>query len=237
MRSRPAAPCPAIWSRSKSSMIQSFRTRGRGGSGCGRAAGSGGPARTRPSRRRAANRPNSRRPGTSAPSNVRSYSAVSRSSSARSASTSLCGDAHAPIWLPRGRDAKYASLSSSADALDRAAEADLPMEVEPGEHGRRRRGGRRAGGSSCSAGWCRRRSIGRRRHERARPWRPDGRRAPTVATVIAFGSVTPAALASAYQRCHWASGSSATSATSSPAVSYCTRRDASSDLTASLTAR
>ena len=32
--------------------------------------------------------------------------ATSRSSSARSAITSLCGDAHAPSWLPRGRDAK-----------------------------------------------------------------------------------------------------------------------------------
>ncbi len=27
--------------------------------------------------------------------------------------TSLCGDAHAPSWLPRGREAKYASLSAS----------------------------------------------------------------------------------------------------------------------------
>ena len=52
----------------------------------------------------------------------------------RSAITSLCGDAHAPSWLPRGREAKYASLSSTATRSTRARDADLAVQVEPGEH-------------------------------------------------------------------------------------------------------
>ena len=45
--------------------------------------------------------------------------------------TSLCGDAHAAIWLPRGREAKYASLSLAARRSDRAGRADRAVLLEP----------------------------------------------------------------------------------------------------------
>ena len=59
------------------------------------------------------------------------------SSAARSASTCDCGEAHAPICDARGRVAKYASLSASATPLDRADDAHLAMQLQPGEQHRR----------------------------------------------------------------------------------------------------
>ena len=51
-------------------------------------------------------------------------------------------DAHAPIWLSRARDAKYASASASLTGSTRALDADLYVQRCPieAERGARRRG-------------------------------------------------------------------------------------------------
>ena len=67
---------------------------------------------------------------------------------ARDAITSLCGDAHAAIWLPRGREAKYASLSARVEAVDRAGGANRAVLLEPAP---RQRGA--AGGVEVARPW------------------------------------------------------------------------------------
>ena len=64
--------------------------------------------------------------------------AHARSSSSRDASVSLCRDAHAPIWLSRGRVAKYASASASGTRVDVAFDRG-PADRAPASTRRARR--------------------------------------------------------------------------------------------------
>ena len=106
------------------------------------ACGPGIPARTRSARRRGDSRPSAAGAARSRPRSA--PQAASSALRARAAGDpSLCGDAHAPIWLPRGRVAKYASDSRRVTSLDRPLDADLARAL-PSRTQRARAGSRRA---------------------------------------------------------------------------------------------
>ena len=107
--------------------------RGRVRSASARAAWRHRPSRTRRRAGAAGSRPRTPGRGTSRPSNSLVNSATRASSSSRLASGWLCRDAHAPTWLPRGRDAKYASDSSRARPHHSALDPHLLLQPVPVE--------------------------------------------------------------------------------------------------------
>lgn len=138
---------------------------------------------------------------TSLDANRASTSATRFSRTSRLSITSDCGEAHAPIWEPLGRLAKYASLSSSEirstlpvtrtcrwSANQPKTPVALLEEL------------------SCSLFAelkLVKNVIPLSDTSRARTIRPSGTpNASTVATVIAFGSTSLASAASSCHRCH-----------------------------------
>ena len=107
-------------------------------------------------------------------------------------SPSLCGDAHAPSWLARGREAKYSSLSASADPLDRRR-GRRTWRCRSSHENTADATGRRVELAALGALVVREERRGRvRRRVRTSTIRASGTpSASTVATVIAFGSATP----------------------------------------------
>ena len=195
------------------------------GSARGRGDGSAGPARTRPSattsrqppqnrrarhvdRRRSAARPRRRAARARRDRRARRSAATPRRRSGCRGAGREVGvalgvvDRARPSRAPAPGGAGRASANTAAAARVGVELAALDAVVVGVEHEAERSSAPRTSTTRAS-GW------------------PS---APTVASVIAFGSVTPAVAASAYQRCHCSSGSAATSATSRPAVSYWTRR-------------
>ena len=161
--------------------------------------------------------------GTSPSPKRSSAAAIRRSSSDLSAMGADWGDAHAPILLARGRDAKYASLTSSGAVLtvprmrtwrwicshpNTAATGAPPAIWRP--FVLRRFVWNVIPFSSIA--------LASTMRESGAP------SASTVDTVIAFGSVQPASSAWAYHFSNCVTGLSWRSARSSPAVSYWMRK-------------
>ena len=103
----------------------------RAGSACDRAAGPAAPARTRPRRRRPDIRPRTPAAALVLAANRLSISATRRSISSRSATAPLCGDAQAPIWLPRGRLAEVGVRLVFVEPLDGTARCGPGGRVAP----------------------------------------------------------------------------------------------------------
>ena len=155
-----------------------WRCHRRAGSGRGRAAGSAGPARTRPRRRPSRQPPQNGGRGTSTPAKRGSASSTSRSSSPRSASTVALRRRPGAELAAAGPGPEVGVALGVVDALDRAAQTDLAVQVEPGEHRRGVRvGGELAALDAVEVG-VEDEASARRRRGRARRGRRGGRRGP-----------------------------------------------------------
>ncbi len=184
----------------------------------GRAAGSAGPARTRPPRAPPGTRPKS--PAAARPPPNRSRNSASRASnSSRDAITALCRDVHAPICDDTGRLWKYARprpaspLPPPRRPAPAAPAASSRTPATPA--------GSRPAPAPCGwRGWSRTRTPGAS-NPLSSTTRPAGRPAASaVASVIAVGSGTPAAPASANHRRNCSTGSPAASASSNSPARY-----------------
>ena len=77
--------------------------------------------------------------GTGPPAKRASISRTRTSSTPGCSIGWLCSDAHAPSWLPRAREAKYASASAALTGVATPLDADLPLERLPVKAHRRLR--------------------------------------------------------------------------------------------------
>ncbi len=167
------------------------------GSAAGRAGGPGGPATARPRRARSAGRPSAAAAAQACrPDGARPRADHRSSSAARDATTADCGLAAAAICEPRGRLAQYASDSSSDTTPTAPVTRIWRCSASQGSTSAARGFGQRLAALA-------RRAV-REQHEPAlvEALQQHGPRRRTavalaVANVIALGSWTPAATASA----------------------------------------
>ena len=131
------------------------------------------------------------------------------------ATTCDCGLAQAPSCEPRGRVAKYASVSARSTRSTAPGDEHLALHREPREDQARRTGWRRSSVALARVVVGEEHEARARRSPLSSTVRALGRPcASAVATTIAFGSGSPTAAASANQRRELAGQSAARSASS-----------------------